>query len=100
MRVMQVRNLAITLTAVAGLSSCGGDAGITAPPPPESVLLKDIVIPNLPSPYYHFEYDADGKVSLVSFASGLTSYDVIYASGRISALRNNTIANHDRLVYE
>ena len=32
------------------------------PPPPDQVrkvLLKDITIPNLPSPYYHFEYNPD-----------------------------------------
>jgi hypothetical protein len=99
MRVTRVRNLVITMIAVAGLSSCSGDAKVTAPPPPDSALLKDIVIPNLPSPYYHFEYDGQGRVSSVSFASGLTTYDVTYAAGRISEIRNNTIANHDRLVY-
>jgi len=101
MRVSRARNLVITVIAVAGLSSCSGDTKVTAPPPPPpaSVLLKDIVIPSLPSPYYHFEYDGQGKVSSVSFASGLTTYDVSYADGRVGEMRNNTIANHDRLVY-
>ena len=35
-----------------------------------AVLLKDIEIPNLLSPYYHFEYDTAGGVVFVSFASG------------------------------
>jgi hypothetical protein len=99
MRAIRVRNLVIAMTAVAGLFGCGSDAGITAPPPPESVHLKDIVIPNLPSPYYHFEYDGQGKVSSVSFASGLTTYDVTYDGGRVGEMRNNTAGNHDRLVY-
>jgi len=99
MRATRVRNLVITMAAVAGLSACGSDSGITNPPPPVSLLLKDIVIPHLPSPYYHFEYDGQGAVSSVSFASGLTTYDVTYDAGRISETRNNTIANHDRLVY-
>lgn len=99
MRFALSRNLVITLIAVVGLSACGSDAGITNPPPPASVLLKDIVIPHLPSPYYHFEYDGQGIVSSVSFASGLTTYDVTYAAGRIGEMKNNTIANHDRLVY-
>jgi len=100
MRVTRFRNLVITMIAVAGLSSCSGDMKVTAPPPPPaSVLLKDIVIPNLPSPYYHFEYDGQGKVISVSFASGLTTYDVSYADGRVGEMKNNTIANHDRLVY-
>jgi hypothetical protein len=99
-RVTSVRNLVIAMIAVAGLTSCSSDQKVTAPPPPPgSVLLKEIVIPNLPSPYYHFEYDAQGLVSLVSFASGLTKYDVTYAAGRISELGNNTLGNHDRLVY-
>lgn len=99
MRVTRVRKLVITMIAVAGLSSCSGDVKLTAPPPPAKVLLKDVVIPRLPSPYYHFEYDGQGIVNSVSFASGLTTYDVIYAAGRISEMRNTTIANQDRLVY-
>jgi hypothetical protein len=99
MRVTRVRNLVITMTAAAGLFACGSDAGITTPPPAASVLLKDIVIPNLPSPYFHFEYDPQGIVSSVSFASGLKTYDVTYAAGRVSELRNNALGNHDRLVY-
>jgi hypothetical protein len=98
-RIARARNLVIAMTAVAGLSACGSDAGITNPPPPASVLLKDIVIDRLPSPYYHFEYDGQGEVSSVSFASGLTTYAVSYAGGRIGEMKNNTIANHDRLVY-
>jgi hypothetical protein len=98
-RVMRARNLVIAMIAVAGLSSCSGDMRVTAPPPPASVRLKDIVIPHLPSPYYHFDYDGQGMVSSVSFASGLTTYDVTYSGGRIGEMRNNTIANHDRLVY-
>jgi hypothetical protein len=97
----RTRNLAIALVAIASLSSCSGDNEVTAPPPPPpaAVLLKDVVIPRLPSPYYHFEYAADGKATSVSFASGLTTYDVTYAGGKIAEMKNNTIANHDRLVY-
>jgi hypothetical protein len=99
MRATRVRNLVITMIAVAGLSSCSDDTNVTAPPPAASVLLKDIVISSLPSPYYHFEYDGQGMASSVSFASAIWTYDVAYAAGRISEMRNTTIANHDRLVY-
>ena len=75
----------------------GGDH--TPPPPPPSVLLKDIVESHLPSPYYHFEYDASGKVSFVSFASDFTRYNVIYNGNKISELRNNILVNKDRLQY-
>src|SRR6476469_2334078 len=96
MRARRMRTLVITLTAVGALSGCGSDAGITnpPPPPPTAVRLKDIEIPNLPSPYYHFDYDGQGRVSSVSFASGFTTYDVSYVGGRIGELKNNTIANH------
>jgi hypothetical protein len=99
-RIASARTALMAMTVAASLASCSGDIGVTAPPPPPpTVLLKDVVIPNLPSPYYHFEYDAEGRVGSVSFASGLTTYAVTYAGGRISEMTNNTIANHDRLVY-
>jgi hypothetical protein len=72
-------------------------------PPPDPVIpavfLKDVIIPHLPSPYYHFEYDATGKVSFVSFASDFTRYDVIYNGERISEMTNNIVVNKDRLHY-
>ena len=88
---------------VAAVSACNGEPGTTAPtppPPPEpAVLLRDIVISNLPSPYYHFEYDAAGRVVTASFASGLTDYEVVYdRGGRITEMRN-TAVNRDRLAY-
>jgi len=69
------------------------------PPPPAAVLLEDIVIATLPAPYYHFEYDPGGRIAVVSFASGLTNYNVTYAGGRIAELQNNILVNHDRLLY-
>lgn len=77
----------------------GGPGNPPPPPPPAPVLLKDIAIPRLPSPYYHFEYDATGRVSNASFASGLTMYQVVYQGDRISQLVNNSLGNQDRLVY-
>jgi hypothetical protein len=69
------------------------------PPPPVSTGLKDIEFSNLPSPYYHFEYDSIGRVKFVSFASDFTRYDVSYDGGRISEMRDNILVNHDRLIY-
>jgi hypothetical protein len=79
-------------------STSPGDSGGGGQVPP-AVLLRDVVIPNLPSPYYHFEYDATGRVTAASFASGFTMYQVIYQGDRISELRNNTLGNQDRLEY-
>jgi hypothetical protein len=89
---------------VAAAASCGDYRAPTAPPlpapPPPAVQLKDIEIATLPSPFYHFEYDATGRVSVASFASGLTQYDVHYVGGRISEMLQNSIAvNKDRLSY-
>ena len=59
-----------------------------------------MVVSNLPSPFYHFEYDAAGRIKFASYASELTRYDVTYdAAGRISEMRNNILVNHDRLQY-
>jgi hypothetical protein len=74
------------------------------PPTPQpnsqkKILLKDITIPHLPSPYYHFEYGPDSSVVKVSFDSGLANYDVIHGNGRISEMRDNIIVNHDTLRY-
>jgi hypothetical protein len=96
--------LAIVLVTVA---ACGSDSAVTDPasgtptpaPPPEKVLLKDVQVDRLPSPYYHFVYDASGTITNVSFASGLTNYGVTYLGTRIKELQNNTLGNRDRLVY-
>ena len=82
-------------------SGCGRDARpLTGPPVVvPSVKLKDIVIPNLPSPFYHFEYDTLGRISVASFASGLTNYNLKYDGGRLSEMQNNIIVNKDRLIY-
>jgi hypothetical protein len=96
---MRHRHLFAGLAAL--LSACSADS-VTSnpePPPASAVLLKDIVIANLPSPYYHFEYDASGRITLASFASALTTYNVSYDHERISELRTNAVANPDRLVY-
>jgi len=72
------------------------------PPPPapvKKILLKDITIPHLPSPYYHFEYNSDSMVTKADFASGFTIYDVLYTGNKIAEMRNNILVNHDTLRY-
>lgn len=71
-------------------------------PPPityKKILLKDIEIPNLPSPYYHFEYGADSQVVKASFNNYMTMYDVIYNGKDISEMRINNLVNQDTLRY-
>jgi hypothetical protein len=67
--------------------------------PGKHILLKDITIPNLPSPYYHFEYNSDSLVTKADFASGFSMYDVLYKGNKIGEMRNNIIVNHDTLRY-
>ncbi|MEO7488713.1 MAG: hypothetical protein ABIU77_16505 [Ferruginibacter sp.] len=87
------------------LFSCKKQGGPIDPqtPPMDSIatplLLKEILIPLVPSPYYYFEYNAVGKPIFVSFASGFNRYDIIYDGGRISEMRNNIVVNKDRLQY-
>jgi hypothetical protein len=85
------------------LIACKKEKQISSSPSPIAqppvVLLKEITIPNLPSPYYHFEYDNTGKVSFASFASDFFRYDVFYAGGRISKMKNNILVNKDELQY-
>ncbi len=105
------KKLSLTLLVVitflsAFVISCKKENGGDVPPPPPpqdppapTVLLKEIVIPNLPSPYYHFEYDQTGKPKFVSFASDLTRYDIIYDGNRIIEMRNNSLGNLDTVRY-
>lgn len=91
------------MIAIVAMVSCkkvyNATSPMPAPDPVKKPLLKEINIPNLPSPYYHFDYRADSTVRNVSFASGFTMYDVIYAENRIAEMRNNIIVNHDTLRY-
>lgn len=104
MRVERRMRFAFAVLWSALLAACS-DAALSPtpppppPPPPAAVLLKDIVIATLPAPYYHFEYDPSGRIAVVSFASGLTNYNVMYAGGRIAELQDHILVNQDRLVY-
>ena len=82
--------------------SCKKEKGTDTPPPAppvQPVLLKEINIPNLPSPYYRFEYNTAGNPSFASFASGLFMYGITYSGGKISEMKNNIVVNKDRLLY-
>ena len=83
-------------------SSCDKDDDVIPQPPPQNppaVLLKEITIPNLPSPYYHFEYTDSGMIDKALYASGLRSYDVIYSGTKIAEMKSTHIINKDRLKY-
>lgn len=99
---MSYKNLLLLIIVVVTFScKKHKDAIVNQPPvttePP--VLLKEVVIPNLPSPYYHFEYNEAGKPIFASFASNFTMYNIVYSGNRISEMKNNIIVNKDRLQY-
>ena len=101
---MNYRIIFCTIAFAFIIISCKKDPVQNDPPPDppsatQKILLKDITIPRLPSPYYHFEYGADSLVNKADFASGYFMYEVLYNSGRISEMRNNIIVNHDTLRY-
>lgn len=88
------------LFLTAALVACGGDSGVTTPPPPQpQVLLKEINVPNLPAPFYHFNYDAAGVITSASFAAGFRVYTMVYDGGRLSEMRNDAVGNLDRVQY-
>lgn len=101
---MRYKYLLFLMAAII-LFSCKKEKGTIDPDcpptvdPVPTVLLKDVVISNLPSPFYHFEYNAAGKVSFVSYASDFFRYDVLYNGDKISEMRNNILVNKDRLQY-
>ena len=94
------RNSRFILGCVLALAACSDDASITDPDPivPPAALLKDVVVPTLPSPYYHFEYDAAYRVRRVSFASDARVYDVRWTGNRIEKLVG-TVGSRDTLLY-
>jgi hypothetical protein len=99
---MRIRSSCSLLFIIAAASAaCSKDSGLTTPTPrvPAPVLLKDMVLSSLPSPYYHFDYDANGRMIVASFASGFTMYDLLYSGDRLTEMRSNSIDNKDRLTY-
>ena len=94
--------LSVLALGVIVCSSCDKDDDVIPQPPPQNppaVLLKEITIPNLPSPYYHFEYTDSGMINKALYASGLRSYDVIYSGTKIAEMKSTHIINKDRLKY-
>ena len=101
MRTPTLLGLTITVAAVlaCGDSQGPGEGSGVGGGGSAAVLLKDVVVAHLPPPYYHFEYEPDGRIKRVSFASDFLIYDVLYQDGRIAELRNDTAGNMDRLQY-
>ena len=91
----------LLIIPVIAIFGCKKGKDITPAPAiaPPVILLKDIEEQNLPSPYYHFEYNADSSVSLVSFAAEFKKYQVSYASGKINELRDSIGGLAEKIQY-
>ncbi|HEV8508505.1 MAG TPA: hypothetical protein VGQ53_24085 [Chitinophagaceae bacterium] len=78
--------LIITTTIVA----CHKDPVIPPEPPiaAAGLKVKDISERNLPSPYYHFEYDDSGKITLLNYQSGLRIFEIKYNGENIVSMEN------------
>jgi hypothetical protein len=61
--------------------------------------LKDITIRNLPSPYYHFEYGNNNRISAFNF-SQVWTYDMSYSGNDLNLMKGNTSSvNQDSVSY-
>lgn len=80
--------------------SCKKEVEVVKPPAIKENFLKTIVLQNLPSPYYQFEYDAQGRVNKAGFASGAFYYDVVYEGNRIREMKSTIAVTKIRVVYE
>ncbi len=94
--------LLFTLAALACVDSPSAPAPYPAPAPPPSTIadvrLREMVVPNLPSPQYRFEYDSSGRVTFASYASDLRTYEVEYEGNRIAGM-TSTRFRIERLAY-
>ncbi|HEX6191205.1 MAG TPA: hypothetical protein VFZ42_02525 [Chitinophagaceae bacterium] len=85
--------------------SCKKDTLPSPPPPPappadtQKILLRDMVIRSLPSPYYHFEYNDSNYITHVDFSSGTRLYDFSYNGRLVKEIKNNHFVNKDRIEY-
>lgn len=83
--------------------SCKKETGEPLPDPPPStggLKLKDVTIRNLPSPFYHFEYNDSGKITSLNYQSGLRVFDVKYDGEKIISMENTIdLVNKVQLEY-
>lgn len=92
-------SIIITMIAIA----CHKDP-VSHPQPPivsPALRVKDINEKNLPAPYYHFEYNDTGNITVAGFQAGLRTYDVRYNGKAIESMENTSDPNNKiRIEYQ
>ena len=97
--------LALTALACVTPPSAPDPAPPPPPPPPlpppsiADARISEIDIPNLPSPYYRFEYDSSGRVTFASYESDLRTYNIQYEGNRIAGMTSTRFTSIERLAY-
>jgi len=62
-----------------------------------SIRLKEMVVSNLPSPHYKFQYNNERFVTALEHSSGLVKYELEYANGRLRKMTEKMFG--DSLIY-
>lgn len=85
-----MKRIAIFLSSLCLLFiSCKKNSEVNTPPPgAKPSFLKTVVYQNLPSPYYHFGYDENGKVNTAAFASGAFTYNLFYQGDQLKEMKS------------
>ncbi len=86
---MKVKQLWLVSLIIIIISCQKGSVNNPEPPLGSSdVRVKDINERNLPSPYYHFEYNDSGNISRANYSAGLRTYKVQYDGNSISSMEH------------
>ncbi|MBC7830168.1 MAG: hypothetical protein H7122_20665 [Chitinophagaceae bacterium] len=87
--------ISLAAIVVGATISCKKDNDALQPPDlpapiddARTVLLKEVVVQSLPSPYFHFTYDSLKYVTQINFASGFSIYSVEYENKRVKKMTN------------
>lgn len=81
-------------------TSCKKQDNQETPPTNGQQRLKTIVYQSLPSPYYQFEYGANGQVNTVSFASGAFTYGLLYQGNQLHEMKSIVASTKINTTYQ
>lgn len=96
------RSSVIAFVFIVLIASCKKSIDDSKPSTPpltdkRTVLLKEVLIERLPSPYFQFTYNDSNFVTNINYASNLIRWQLQYENGRVKKMINTL--NNDFLVY-